>query len=323
MVMTRRSHEKGLAILAATSAALAMVESWPAHAGCAKDVECKGVRICENGRCAYPPAAVGTAGPSEVVLPGTATTAAAPTAASPQASVLPLSAPVVAAPDPSASGTATFAADAAAPPGGPEAGPIRVAASASWVHRPRRQFPVEMGGFGFGIHDGDAGAFGGGIQAGYRLSRWLAIGALLEGSGQRERPMVRGQAAYRRYDLGLGLTVGKAVGPIFGDVTVLPELTLLTVEGRNLNPGKSVTQWGAAADARLRLGPVLGPWRPFIFGAGSYAFSAERLTLDDYPGQGTTLSRRNVMVGLGLAYAFGTAKSGEAFVSWPSPGLGE
>ena len=95
------------------------------------------------------------------------------------------------------------------------------------------------------------------------------------------------------------------------------------IQRASVCPSTFVRSGGRAADARLRLGPVLGPWRPFIFGAGSYAFSAERLTLDDYPGQGTTLSRRNVMVGLGLAYAFGTAKSGETFVSWPSPGLGE
>jgi hypothetical protein len=339
MTMTRRSHGKGIAILAATSAALAMVESRPAHAGCTKDVECKGVRICENGRCVYPPPAVGTPGPGEAASPGAATTSAAPAAGSSPAIVPPVdtaapsvpptrttdapsvSAPVVAAPVPPA--PAAPAADVAVSPGGAVPGPSLVAARASWIYPPGRHSPLEMGGFGFGIHDGNAGAFGGGVQAGYRFSRWLAIGAWLEGSGQRERPMVRGRAAYRLYDLGLGLTVGETVGPIFGDLSVLPELTLLTVEGRNLNPGKSVTRWGAAADARLRLGLVLGPWRPFVFGAGSYALLAYRLTLDDYPEQSTTLSRRNAILGLGLAYCFGAARSGETIARRPSPGLGE
>ena len=53
MMMTTGSHKRSLAILAATAAALALVEPRPA-AGCTMDVECKGVRICENGNCVYP-----------------------------------------------------------------------------------------------------------------------------------------------------------------------------------------------------------------------------------------------------------------------------
>ena len=322
MTMTRRSHKNGLAILAATSAALAMVESRPAQAGCTKDVECKGERICENGRCVYPPPAVETEGPAP---PSAAV--AAPAAAAPPDAPSPVAPAVVRPPSP-APAAATFAADIAASPPDAWPDPSGVAWRASWDQRPRRRLLLEVGGFGFGIHDGNAGAFGGGGQAGYRFSRWLAMGAWLEGSGQREQAMAGGSAAYRLYDLGFGPTVWQEVGPIFGDLSVLPKLTLLTIKGRIMirgeeHPGKSLTRWGAAAEARLRLGLVLGPLRPFIFVAGSYALTAERLTLDDYPEQSMTLSRRNISVGLGLAYCFGEARWGETFARRPSPGLGE
>jgi hypothetical protein len=162
---------------------------------------------------------------------------------------------------------------------------------------------AEISGFGFGFYDGDTRALGGGVHAGYRFSPWLAIGAWLEGSGQRERQMERGSGAYRLYDLGLGPAVWKEKGLIFGDLSVLPKLTLLTVQTTALGrgqaiPGKRATTWGAAAAARLRLGLVLGPWRPFMFVAGSYALIAERVTLDVFPEEGVTLARGNVSLGV-------------------------
>jgi hypothetical protein len=220
--------------------------------------------------------------------------------------------------------SASSAADVAASPERAAPGPSRVAARAAPAEKLRRPSQVEIGAFGFGIHDGKAGALGGGVQAGYQLSRWLAIGVWLEGSGQRDA-MVRGQAVYHLYDLGLGLTTGAAAGPVFAEVSVLPELTLLAVEGEHLIAGKSGTRWGAAAAARLRLGLLLGSWRPFIFAAGSFPFGAERFTVYDqhvYYGS-TTLPRGNASLGLGLAYCFGAASSDETNVRRPSPGFGE
>jgi hypothetical protein len=198
-----------------------------------------------------------------------------------------------------------------------------MASRASPPERPRQRSVVEIGAFGFGIHDGIAGTFGGGVLAGYRLLSWLAIGAWLEGSGEREQAMVRGQAAYHLYDLGVGLTAGETVGPVFVDASVLPELTLLTVEGKNLNPGRSISRWGAAADGRIRLGLALGAWRPFFFVGASYAFRAERLTLDDYPYEHITLRRGNASYGLGLAYCFGADRWDERILQTPSPGFDE
>jgi hypothetical protein len=146
------------------------------------------------------------------------------------------------------------------------------------------------------------------MQCGLRFPRWFGIDAVFAGSGERERGMVRGAAVYRLYGLGLGPSFRKQLGPVFGDLGILPEVTLLTVDGRNLNPGKSVTRWGAAANARLRLGFVLGSWRPFAFAGTGFALRAERLTLDDYPGQSITLSPWSFSLGLGLAYLFGGEK---------------
>jgi hypothetical protein len=164
---------------------------------------------------------------------------------------------------------------------------------------------LELGGFGFGMHDGDAGTFGGGMQVGLRFPGWLGLDAVFAVGGQRERAMVRGTAAYRLYGLGLGLSFRKEAGSVFADLGVLADITLLRVEGRNLNPGRSFGRWGIAADARVRLGLALGSWRPFVFSGASYALRAERLTLDDYPEHSITLSRWNFSVGLGLAYLFG------------------
>jgi len=66
-----------------------MGESLPAHAGCTTDVECKDARICEQGRCVYPP---------------------------PRATVAPSSSPSVATPpSPGPAGAAASAAPAARP----------------------------------------------------------------------------------------------------------------------------------------------------------------------------------------------------------------
>jgi tetratricopeptide (TPR) repeat protein len=78
--------------LVATWATLAMLQSRPAHAGCTRDVECKGVRVCEAGKCVNPPRNVGVPGPA-----GAAGTApSSPAAASPEPATPPSGAPAAA-----------------------------------------------------------------------------------------------------------------------------------------------------------------------------------------------------------------------------------
>jgi hypothetical protein len=224
-------------------------------------------------------------------------------------------------PPPAVTGVSSSAA--AAPPA--EAPTMTASGSrpnptAARIGRPARQTLIELGGFGFGIHDGDAGAFGGGLQAGFRFPHWLGLDAVLAGTLERERAMVRGSAAYRLYSLSVGPNARTQVGPVAGDVAVLPELTFLSVDGRSLNPGLSVTRWGAGAAARLRLALVLGRFRPFALASTSYALRAERLRLDDYPGQSITLSRWNFTLGLGVSYCFGAVNPGETNSRHPALG---
>jgi hypothetical protein len=120
IMLTTDSHRMRLARLAAIPAVLAMVGARPAYAECTTDVECKGVRICESGRCVYPSPEVKTQGPSDAASPEAAPLSAAPAPGSPPSIVPPAGASAVATPptgtiaEPSVS--APSAADIA-PPG--------------------------------------------------------------------------------------------------------------------------------------------------------------------------------------------------------------
>ena len=164
----------------------------------------------------------------------------------------------------------------------------------------------EIAGLGFGTHDGDAGTFGAGILVGYRPTGALALAALFEATGERERTLGPGLAGYRSFRLGVGAGVQRSWGRVFGDIGLFPELTLLTLNGKQLATGRSATAWGAAADLRARLGIAWGRVAPFLFAGVSYDLRQENLTLDDHPQTILTLSRWNVSAGAGLAFLFGT-----------------
>jgi hypothetical protein len=207
-------------------------------------------------------------------------------------------------------------ADAAAPPdaqaapsatkeaAAPPATAAETKAVAVAAEKPKRTLQGEVAGLGFGTHDGDTGTFGAGILVGYRPTGALALAALFEATGERERTLGPGLAAYRTQRLGVGAGVLRKWGRFFGDAGIFPELTLMTLNGKQLAPGRSATAWGAAADMRGRLGVAWGRFAPFLFVGGSYALRGERLTLDDRS-QNITLSRWNVSVGAGLAFLFG------------------
>ncbi len=166
---------------------------------------------------------------------------------------------------------------------------------------------MEIAGWGLGTHDGNAGALGAGLLAAYRPWNVLAAAVLVETTGVREAALGPGLAAYRTSRLGIGASVRRQWGRTFGDAGIFPELTMLTVDGRQLASARGVTTWGAAADLRGRLGLTLGRFAPFVFAGGSWALRAERLTLEDRP-QTTTLSRWNLSAGAGLAVLFGATK---------------
>ena len=190
------------------------------------------------------------------------------------------------------------AASASAPPGAPES---KAAAVTAKKPDPRG----EVAGLGFGTHDGDAGTFGAGILVGYRPTGALGLAAFFEATGERERALGPGLAAYRSFRLGVGAGVQRRWGRVFGDIGIFPELTLLTLNGKQLATGRSATAWGAAADLRARLGLAWGRVAPFLFAGGSCDLREEHLTLDDRPQTIITLSRWNVSAGAGLAFLFG------------------
>jgi hypothetical protein len=185
-----------------------------------------------------------------------------------------------------------------APAAAAESKPVAVAAE-------KRGLQGEVAGLGFGTYDGDAGTFGVGVSVGFRPAGALVLAALFEATGERERTLGQGVAAYRNFRFGVGAGGWRKWGRVFGDLGIFPELTLLTLNGKNLAPGRSATAWGAAADLRARLGLTWGRLAPFLFAGGSYALRGERLTLEDRPQTNITLSRANVSVGAGLAFLFG------------------
>lgn len=197
--------------------------------------------------------------------------------------------------------------DAKAAPSGTRAQPEAAGETKAVAAKQARRGPRgEIAGLGFGTHDGDAGTFGAGILVGYRPTGALALAAVFEATGERERTLGPGLAGYRSFRLGVGAGVQRNWGRVFGDIGLFPELTLLTLNGKQLATGRSATAWGAAADLRARLGIAWGRVAPFLFAGVSYDLRQESLTLDDRPQTILTLSRWNVSAGAGLAFLFGT-----------------
>jgi len=204
--------------------------------------------------------------------------------------------------EPTAAPSATKAS--AAPPAAvslAETNPVDVVAK-----KPKLDPRGEVAGLGFGTYDGDAGTFGAGILVGYRLTGALVLGSLFEATGERERTLGPGLAVYRSFRVGVGASALRRWGAVFGDVGFFPELTLLSLNGKQLANERSATAWGAAADLRGRLGLTVGRVAPFLFVGGSYDLREERLTLYDRPQTIITLSRWNVNIGAGVAFLFGT-----------------
>jgi hypothetical protein len=192
-------------------------------------------------------------------------------------------------------------------PSGPAPSPAPIPASTiAAAFRPNRAPIVELAGLGFGTHDGDAGTFGAAVSAAYRFGGALAIGALLETTGERETTLGPGFAAYRTSRFGVGAGLLQQRGHFFTDAGIFPELTMLYLSGRGqqLDTTRSATAWGASVDLRGRLGLAAGRFIPFLFGGGSIALRVEHLTLVGVQPP-TTLSRWNLSAGAGLAFLLG------------------
>jgi len=198
-----------------------------------------------------------------------------------------------------------WAAARAAPPGVPPPRSPEVSARAvsALPASPARR--AELAAFVFGAHDADASTWGVGAQGSYGLGAIAALTALGEVTGERQRTLGPGQAAYRLARVGVGVAARRALGrDVLLDGALVPELFHLSLRGVRLLDARPAAAWGLAVDARVRLGVRLGAIVPFLYADGSYALTATRLTLDNSRSD-ATLSRWGVAAGLGILLPFG------------------
>jgi hypothetical protein len=158
---------------------------------------------------------------------------------------------------------------------------------------------IDLDAFGFGIHDGGAGAFGGGLQAGLR---WQTLGfvVVVEGSTDRQRALGPVHARYNFLRAGPGLMARRQWSLAFADAVVVPEVVRNTISGVGLGRPLAVTSWNVCADLRLRFGLSLGRVSPFVYMGGSWTFLEEHLRVYDRP-DSTSLPRANIAAGLGIS----------------------
>ena len=163
---------------------------------------------------------------------------------------------------------------------------------------PGQSLHGELGASGFGVHDGDSGTWGLGVQGG--LGRgWLFMTIMIDGSGERTRPLGPGQAVYRDQRLALGPCLRKAWPLTYVDLTLAPQVVRLSLQGSNLEAPRSTTVWGLAVDARVRLGLELGRLAPFLYVADTVDLLRDKLKLDDRQDV-VRLSLINLAVGAGI-----------------------
>jgi hypothetical protein len=177
-------------------------------------------------------------------------------------------------------------------PGRPAAVP---ATSESIVERLR----LDIAALGFGMHDGDAGAWGGGALVEVRRQK-LGVVVLGDGVAERRRALGPGQARYRLLRAGAGGSARQQWGWVFADVSLVPELVRYAIAGEGLVSEKSTVSWALWADLRVRFGLSLGAISPFVYAGGSWSFLHQTLALDG-GGDPVVLSRANLAAGLGIS----------------------
>jgi hypothetical protein len=180
------------------------------------------------------------------------------------------------------------------PSGGPAAVPVSLGSSAEWLH-------IDIAALGFGMHDGDAGSWGGGALADFHRQR-LGVVVLADGLAERQRSLGPGQARYSLLRAGAGASARQQWRWGFADLAVVPAIARYAIAGIGLVPPKTVVSWALWADLRVRFGLTFGPVSPFVYVGGSWSFLRQRLTLDS-GADPIVLSRANLATGLGISLA--------------------
>ncbi len=177
--------------------------------------------------------------------------------------------------------------------------PGRPAAVAATPASTAERLHLDIAALGFGMHDGDAGAWGGGAAAELRRQKWGLV-VLGDGVAERRRALGPGQARYRLLRAGAGGSARQHWGWGFADVWLVPELVRYAIAGEGLVPEKSTVAWALWADLRVRFGLSLGAISPFVYLGGSWSFLHQTLALDG-GGDPIVLSRANLAAGLGIS----------------------
>jgi hypothetical protein len=172
------------------------------------------------------------------------------------------------------------------------------------VPRPRRTHQVELGiGLG-GSVDGDARAPSGGLLAGVDLYRGLGAAMAADVAGQRQVALGQWAATYLVSRLGVGLALRVEPGFVWADVALLPQITRLSIEGKNVMTPHTAAVWGASVEGRGRIGLRWRGVAPFVSIAVNRALVRQTLTLDDRP-DSARLSAWDVGVVLGVSWILG------------------
>jgi hypothetical protein len=101
----------------------------------------------------------------------------------------------------------------------------------------------------------------------------------------------------------LGLAVRAQPGRLWMDLALLPQVTRLSVDGKNVTTPRAAALWGASVEARGRIGVRWGPLAPFFSLAVNRALVRETLTLDDTPDR-ARLSSWDIGVLMGVSWLF-------------------
>lgn len=164
---------------------------------------------------------------------------------------------------------------------------------------------IEVGIAVGGTADGDATALAGSLLAVWQIHQALGAALTADIAGQRQVQLGPGSGAatYLVSRFGGGLAVRFGAGLVWTDAALLPQVTRLSLEGKNLMPGRAVTVWGASLEARGRVGLRWGRLAPFVGLALDRTLVRERLTLDD-TNDSTWLSPWDLRAEAGVSWIF-------------------
>jgi hypothetical protein len=158
----------------------------------------------------------------------------------------------------------------------------------------------ELGVVALGLHDTDAAALGVGGRLDLVLGPWLIAG-LGEASTERTRGLGSGVGAYATRRGGVGFGFRPQGGKLFWDLSLLLMVERLTLEGRDVDQGKSATTWDFVLGGDIRLGWRGRRFRPFLLLGAAYTVPPQQMALVDSDLR-VTVSAFNARLGLGVAY---------------------